>query len=43
MSGLAKVFIIINFVLSIVFLSGAGMLLAKSDEWKTHIFLTYYF
>lgn len=35
MSGLAKVFVIVNFVLSIVFLSGAGMLLAKSDEWKT--------
>jgi len=34
MSGLAKVFIVVNFVLSIVFLSAAGMLLAKSDEYR---------
>ena len=34
MSGLAKVFIVINFVLAIVFLSGAGVLLHKTDEWK---------
>ncbi len=35
MSGLAKVFIVVNFVLSIVFLSGAGMLLAQSDDWRS--------
>jgi hypothetical protein len=35
MSGLAKIFIVVNFILSIVFISSAGMLLAKTDEWRT--------
>jgi len=35
MSGLAKVFIVVNFILSIVFIASAGMLLAKTDEWRT--------
>ena len=34
MSALAKVFIVLNFVLSIVFLASAGVLLAKTDEWR---------
>jgi septal ring factor EnvC (AmiA/AmiB activator) len=34
MSNLAKVFIVLNFVLSIVFLASAGSLLAKTDEWR---------
>ncbi len=34
MSNLAKVFIVLNFVLSIVFLASAGVLLAKTDEWR---------
>jgi predicted nucleic acid-binding Zn-ribbon protein len=34
MSNLAKVFIVLNFVLSIFFLASAGVLLAKTDEWR---------
>ncbi|MBI1853838.1 MAG: hypothetical protein HYR85_26170 [Planctomycetes bacterium] len=34
MNNLAKIFIVLNFVLSIFFLASAGVLLAKTDEWR---------
>jgi hypothetical protein len=35
MSSIAKVFIVLNFVLSVAFLATAGALLAKTDEFRT--------